>query len=95
MSNENIIKLSNSSYFPGDGADAPQEIIDILEKALAMAKSGRVRALAIAYTVEIGNNTPNATMGYHFEGGRFSDLLWAIVELKHTFMNEQNIGRRE
>jgi hypothetical protein len=89
MSETKILKLPGIPSVTGLETSAPPEIVAFLETMLDMAKAGQVRALALAYTIEDGSSMPQARTGYHYEDGRFRDLVWALAKLNARFTSEQ------
>lgn len=58
------------------------EIIDLLEEALADARSGRVRAIGICYSLEDGDPQPLVKTCWHNEPRTLPNLLLALTRLR-------------
>jgi hypothetical protein len=54
------------------------EVISLLESILERAKAGKVRAVAIAATLEDGDPQPSLTTAWHYEPRYFPDLYTGV-----------------
>lgn len=76
----NVRKLEVVQARP-DTAEVP-EIIAMLEKVLVHAKEGKVKALAIAHTLEDGQPSPLICSAWHNEAHNFYNLVAAVERLR-------------
>ena len=80
-----IVAFNGGSFYqPGE---AIPKIVTMLEDALKDAKSGTIRACAIAYVVQSDTSTPVLVSDFFAEMGHARDLYAAVGRMTRRFNN--------